>query len=587
MQHYRARFTLESVDGRSVFDAALATALEWVKESVSNAKGADAANALRDTDAFCSGDLAYPRYWRGSTATDEVVAFATARFCTAGSCAWSLEIDELDGGEGGGLCRLHTCIGVLGTDERVTVNVQVTHRVRAGFFGDSALTIAGASRIVKCFMQLSGVRMRVGDIDVTNRDVFLNASNFYMMFIPELTDAERDLPLVVVATDENGDLPIENPTLLAEMLVGVAKVYVADFSNVGFSGGWEYFFRVQSAASWEYRCLPGGLKVYFPHLDLMSFDSEKSTYWLSKEQLKNLHGGLQALVDMLIDGMARFVGRYATDVLGVEDVHRIRRKNSEIRRRAKKLIAKRAEESSDSSSSHGESAEQRIEALAADNNKLRGENEEFLKIAEGYGADNDELRLQIDNLEACLAEVGAKADALEHRLNSRNAPASRQGCVLEKIPETLVDVLKLAESQWPDRIVLTDDSWKGAESWNDNEGNIQDEYAILKAVATVLYDMAIKKVPYEGELSQAFKNVTGFDLSLREGSVTKRNDKFMDKRTCVFEGKEYRMQMHVKGRNPKVGFRLYCEPDEERGVIVVGHCGHHLETAGTFRRSVK
>ena len=44
--------------------------------------------------------------------------------------------------------------------------------------------------------------------------------------------------------------------------------------------------------------------------------------------------------------------------------------------------------------------------------------------------------------------------------------------------------------------------------------------------------------------------------------------------------------MHVKGRNPKIGFRLYCEPDKERGIIVIGHCGHHLETAGTARRAV-
>lgn len=64
------------------------------------------------------------------------------------------------------------------------------------------------------------------------------------------------------------------------------------------------------------------------------------------------------------------------------------------------------------------------------------------------------------------------------------------------------------------------------------------------------------------------------------------NGKMMDKRSVEFDGKEYGMQMHVKGRNPKIGFRLYCEPDKERGIIVIGHCGHHLETAGTARRAV-
>lgn len=115
---------------------------------------------------------------------------------------------------------------------------------------------------------------------------------------------------------------------------------------------------------------------------------------------------------------------------------------------------------------------------------------------------------------------------------------------------------------------------------------IPDEYDIVKSVATVLYDMAINGMPYEGEFSQAFQNETGFELALKEGSQTKKNGKMMDKRSVEFDGKEYGMQMHVKGRNPKIGFRLYCEPDKERGRIVIGHCGHHLETAGTARRAV-
>lgn len=74
--------------------------------------------------------------------------------------------------------------------------------------------------------------------------------------------------------------------------------------------------------------------------------------------------------------------------------------------------------------------------------------------------------------------------------------------------------------------------------------------------------------------------------SLKKSGQTKKNGKMMDKRSVEFDGKEYGMQMHVKGRNPKIGFRLYCEPDKERGIIVIGHCGHHLETAGTARRAV-
>lgn len=100
----------------------------------------------------------------------------------------------------------------------------------------------------------------------------------------------------------------------------------------------------------------------------------------------------------------------------------------------------------------------------------------------------------------------------------------------------------------------------------------------LSQTVSKLPCMAFNEVDYEGEFSQAFQNETGFELALKEGGQTKKNGKMMDKRSVEFDGKEYGMQMHVKGRNPKIGFRLYCEPDKERGI--------NLETAGTARRAV-
>lgn len=283
------------------------------------------------------------------------------------------------------------------------------------------------------------------------------------------------------------------------------------------------------------------------------------------------------------------VRKWATDVLDIADVEWIRSKNSENRltQRMRKLIAERNEKPPVLQSGlHNEPAEEQSESHEAGSDALSKECDEWQQLALGYDAENRELNVQLAELEASLAEATAKADALEHGLSNRNVPAAQAAFVLDAIPETLMDVLKAAERQWPDRIVLTDASWKGAEDWNDNEGNIPDEYDIVKSVATVLYDMAINGMPYEGEFSHAFQNETGFELALKEGSQTKKNGKMMDKRSVEFDGKEYGMQMHVKGRNPKIGFRLYCEPDKERGIIVIGHCGHHLETAGTARRAV-
>lgn len=249
MQHYRTRFTLKATGKRSALDAALDVVRGWAIESARNMNCTEALAVLEGDGAFCSGVSAYPAHWHGSTAIELPFAFATARFDAAGSCAWAFEMDKLDGASKMKMRRWHTRIGILGNAESVTVNIQITHRIRTGFFGEVELPFANVPRIV-------------------------------------------------------------------------------------------------------------------------------------------------------------------------------------------------------------------------------------------------------------------------------------------------------------------------------------------------LYDMAFNEVDYEGEFSQAFQNETGFELALKEGGQTKKNGKMMDKRSVEFDGKEYGMQMHVKGRNPKIGFRLYCEPDKERGIIVIGHCGHHLETAGTARRAV-
>lgn len=588
VQHYRTRFTLKATGKRSALDAALDVVRGWAIESARNMNCTEALAVLEGDDAFCSGVSAYPAHWHGSTAIELPFAFATVRFDAGGSCAWAFEMDKLDGASKMNMRRWHTRIGILGNAESVTVNIQITHRIRTGFFGKVELPTANVPRIVKYFMQLDGMRMRVGNIDVIDEEVVLNVDTLYKVFSCELIDIERELPLVVVTTDDKGRLPIASSSELAELLVGMAKVYVVDLSDECLKAEWDRLFRMYSEASMDYRCPVGSLKVYFPHLDLNKFANKKTTHCLPRNYLRKLRN-LGAIAGILVDGMARLVGKRATDVLDIADVEWIRSKNSENRltQRMRKLIAERNEKPPVLQSGlHNEPAEEQSEQHGVDIDALSKECDEWQQLALDYDAENRELNVQLAELEASLAEATAKADALEHGLSNRNVPAAQPAFVLDAIPETLVDVLKVAERQWPDRIVFTDASWKGAEDWNDNEGNIPDEYDIVKSVATVLYDMAFNEVDYEGEFSQAFQNETGFELALKEGGQTKKNGKMMDKRSVEFDGKEYGMQMHVKGRNPKIGFRLYCEPDKERGIIVIGHCGHHLETAGTARRAV-
>lgn len=195
VQHYRTRFTLKATGKRSALDAALDVVRGWATESARNMNCTEALAVLEGDDAFCSGASAYPAHWHGSTAIELPFAFATARFDAGGSCAWAFEMDKLDGASKMKMRRWHTRIGILGNAESVTVNIQITHRIRTGFFGEVELPFANVPRIVKYFMKLPGMRMCVGNIDVIDREVKLDQKKLCKEFTLELTDTERELPL--------------------------------------------------------------------------------------------------------------------------------------------------------------------------------------------------------------------------------------------------------------------------------------------------------------------------------------------------------------------------------------------------------
>lgn len=84
-----------------------------------------------------------------------------------------------------------------------------------------------------------------------------------------------------------------------------------------------------------------------------------------------------------------------------------------------------------------------------------------------------------------------------------------------------------------------------------------------------------------------YQSLTGFELSLGEGSMTNKDGSLMKKRERKYRGKTIKVIPHIKGRDtsPRDAFRLHYYVDNGRRVIVIGHCGGHLETAGTRRNT--
>ena len=103
------------------------------------------------------------------------------------------------------------------------------------------------------------------------------------------------------------------------------------------------------------------------------------------------------------------------------------------------------------------------------------------------------------------------------------------------------------------------------------------------------------------EFVKKYNSKSQFELALTEGKNTNRNERLVDIRKISFEGKEIDITPHLKspGEQSKalrVHFSIQRNLKPEKGVakgdvgvkrnlLVIGHCGKHLEVSST--RSMK
>jgi len=107
-------------------------------------------------------------------------------------------------------------------------------------------------------------------------------------------------------------------------------------------------------------------------------------------------------------------------------------------------------------------------------------------------------------------------------------------------------------------------------------------WRLLRSMATTLFDLYGTGVDLERE----FSNRTGFELALTESGATKAGAEIYRQRLVRHADRIIYAGGHVKfgNRAPRL-LRVHFAfpPDSPR--LLVTHCGDHLETAGSRRRS--
>ena len=542
--HYRARFEVAAADGADAAEAVKEIVMGWL-----HAKGLDVPEG--------AADIAVPAGW---TAADEPDAAKAVRFLGlsgAQGAAWAVEADELDGEFS--RRRWHTRIGLAPAgDGGCILNVQVSHYAVNGFFGYQRNPLPSVPRVVRDILASGKLDVRIGASRVSVEEIYLDADALKRDFMPSLTDRARCLPIVLMTTDDDGKTPVWDATELASKLVGMATVYVIDMRDGALVQAFRDLLPDRTPAG-RYRIGRSAVMVYRPGIDLSTEDSLSACTLFTRHRVERYAaGGRDGFINVLMQGLGRGIDSRPGDVAGIGDVLWLR---------------SRVE------------SERQGERIA----RLRADAEAWEEIATDQERSYSDATAKVDELTRTVQRLEGEKRALERKAAQCAAPSHDDGAArvaecLQSIPRDLADLLKLARSIWPDRIVVLPEAMDSAKSY---DGNLAEEWDIVRSTATALYGLLFEDDATEGRVADEFQRRTGYELTFSESSATRARADLMKMRERSYGGRTVDISAHIKGRSQKNTFRLHFYIDRENELIVIGHAGCHMKTAGSHRRGFK
>ena len=105
----------------------------------------------------------------------------------------------------------------------------------------------------------------------------------------------------------------------------------------------------------------------------------------------------------------------------------------------------------------------------------------------------------------------------------------------------------------------------------------------FEQMAVNLWPLYFESHDEEGAIDSRYQAESGYELAFHESSMTNNNASLKKLRERSYDGRTVDITPHVKGKCGKRDskFRVHFCVDNEKKLLVIGHCGAHLETAGT------
>ncbi len=472
---------------------------------------------------------------------------------------WALRLEHNDNEVNGRRWYVDFGLQTSEDEKSIRLRTKVSYCMLPGFLGSFEAPLSSIPNIIKNILKQSDKwTARCGSIIITPgyRTIKVGAGRDFVNNI--LKNRERKIPILLISTDYRTSQPLVNPAMFSSALFGTVKVYITQDRDTDEE--------IRIYLGDDYRCMNGTIRLYVP-MDVDSLgDSKIHRYYLPFDIAEK---GENTIIQELINGLSRFGKSWLER--SVEDIDNVDREKYKYLLTVFKKDAERYAE------------------------KFGKKEEEFDQFITYFDREEEILNNKIERLEEELDNTKKEYDAEKHKnsqlkrsLDAKQSATEITGVndirdLMTTLPRTIEECLVLITKLFPKRIVIDDEEKALNSARKTAFDDIHSCWDALFSIATILYDAKFEGGTSTTDLMTIYSTNKPYELTFTEGKLTKKNAKLMKERQVLYEGVSYDITPHVK-INKKTCLRIHFAFIESNNLILIGHCGDHLPTAGTQKR---
>lgn len=555
--HYRSSFRIEKaglIARESIFQIVVGKLGNWLKK---HPQLLDVSQDIFKSWLYTGGN-AYSR--RGAVIEVQTDAYNTERRWAQ---KWVLRLEHADTEHRQRLWRTDIAL-TCESEESAILSVTVTRYLRPEYLGEEpGAPDSSVPRFVREIIGDDRIKSLSGDARLIKSAYNLIPGDGRALFQSIISD-ERILPIVVInIRDFSGKLSADG---LQNIILGSGIVYWYDNGDIHQEIDYEW----GRPLSELYQCSPDSIRVYLPGVSTQAkFDWKRHRFFF----LNKFQGNEQGLIRIISQSVFRITSRQIQDgrITDFEslDAYLHKQRLSKLKEAASNsTISTEQNEYLHALEEENVQVSSQIKALQAELNNKQQQND-LLELQA------DELQTQLNDMQEQFTQFAITDQQYKKVLGEQDDKRS----FVQNLPTTLEEVLRFIAHIFPDKIAVLASAYESA--LTSKFQFVPDANELLYSIATNLHSILF--ITKEGDIERAFKR-TGFELTLKESSATKSDKRLVALRKRVYDGQEEDFSAHAKLNKNSRDLRVHFFVDHKRQLIVIGHCGDHLETAGTSRR---